>query len=240
MRLVLLPGLDGTGTLFESFVAALPPGIEPVVMRYPPDLVGGYPALEPHLRPRLPDEPFALLGESFGGPLALRLAAGRTHPVRAVILVASFIEAPIRWLPRWARGAASPWLLGLGAPAPLLRLLVAGRDGSSSLIRQTQAALAASTPAVLADRARAAMEIDATAACRVCPAPLLYLRGTRDRLISPSAVRQVRIVRPDTEFMALDAPHFVLQCAPAAAADACQAFMLRHVPMGRTAKVAPA
>jgi surfactin synthase thioesterase subunit len=69
--LVLLPGLDGTGTMFAPFVAELPPWIEPVVLDYPAEPLG-YADLARRLATRLPeDRPFFLLGESFGGPLAL-------------------------------------------------------------------------------------------------------------------------------------------------------------------------
>jgi hypothetical protein len=36
-KLVLLPGMDGTGELFAGFVKALPEGFDPVIMRYPID-----------------------------------------------------------------------------------------------------------------------------------------------------------------------------------------------------------
>ena len=44
--LVLLPGLDGTGLLFADFVANLASDIDPIVVRYPPDVPLGYAELE--------------------------------------------------------------------------------------------------------------------------------------------------------------------------------------------------
>ena len=37
MRLVLLPGMDGTGRLFGPLLAALPPGIDGEPVAYPRD-----------------------------------------------------------------------------------------------------------------------------------------------------------------------------------------------------------
>ena len=73
-RLVLLPGLDGTGLLFEPLLRALPKEIEATVIRYPGDQRLSYDELLEFLRDQLPrDTPFILLGESFSGPLAIRL-----------------------------------------------------------------------------------------------------------------------------------------------------------------------
>jgi hypothetical protein len=52
--LVLMPGLDGTGLLFERFVSALPPHIRTCIIEYP--MIAA--SLEEHaavLAERLPD-----------------------------------------------------------------------------------------------------------------------------------------------------------------------------------------
>ena len=60
---VLLPGMDGSGALFDEFVSELQS--KSIVISYP-DQPFGYEELEQHVRSRLPiDEPFMLLAESF-------------------------------------------------------------------------------------------------------------------------------------------------------------------------------
>src|SRR6266567_2475238 len=79
--LVLLPGLDGTGKLFAAFVRALGAGVESRVIGYSPDEPLGYEELEPQVRAALPrDRPYVLLGESFSGPIAMRIAASVRAP----------------------------------------------------------------------------------------------------------------------------------------------------------------
>ncbi|HMA00429.1 MAG TPA: hypothetical protein VKP66_20995 [Steroidobacteraceae bacterium] len=74
--LLLLPGLDGTGKLFAAFLRALGPGVESRVVEYSPDEPLGYEELELRVRAALPrDRPYVLLGESFSGPIAMRIAA---------------------------------------------------------------------------------------------------------------------------------------------------------------------
>ena len=74
--IVLLPGLDGTGTLFRPLLAHLPSPLRPIVVAYPGNEKLGYDALRQRVMAALPtEEPFVILGESFSGPLALMAAA---------------------------------------------------------------------------------------------------------------------------------------------------------------------
>ena len=51
LELLLVPGLDGTGLLFASFLAALPRTIAPSVIPYPPGAVLDAPHLVLQTRP---------------------------------------------------------------------------------------------------------------------------------------------------------------------------------------------
>ncbi len=64
--ILLLPGMDGTGTLYDSLQQALSGKYKLIIARYPPDQVLDYAALEEVARSYLPlDEDYVLLGESF-------------------------------------------------------------------------------------------------------------------------------------------------------------------------------
>src|SRR6516225_6852370 len=96
-NLVLMPGLDGTGLLFERFVSALPRSIRTRIIEYPKIAA----SLEEHaavVAERLPVSRVVLLAESFSGIVALCLL--RKHHVLAekVIFVASFGRTPRRSL----------------------------------------------------------------------------------------------------------------------------------------------
>src|SRR5579859_1384445 len=117
--LLLLPGLDGTGKLFAAFLRALGPGVESRVVEYSPDEPLGYEELELRVRAALPrDRPFVLLGESFSGPIAMRIAAYPPPELAGVILCGTFARnpypllawagplaflLPIKSMPRWVR-----------------------------------------------------------------------------------------------------------------------------------------
>ena len=74
MKIILLPGLDGTGHLFEPFVHALPTEVEASVISYPADSALSYTELVDFVSHKLPKEDFFLLGESFSGPIVYQLA----------------------------------------------------------------------------------------------------------------------------------------------------------------------
>src|SRR5688572_22228863 len=97
-RIVLLPGLDGTGKLFAPLLGALEPEFECQVVSYP-DSLTDYAAHEAHVRAVLPkDRPFMVLGESFSGPIAVRLGANPPPSLAGIILSASFLRSPHAWL----------------------------------------------------------------------------------------------------------------------------------------------
>jgi pimeloyl-[acyl-carrier protein] methyl ester esterase len=89
-----LPGLDGTGSLFERFINAAPSNWPLRVLRLPADQPQGYHDLADSVLPLLPGDPLALIAESCSGPLAI-LLANRCPQVYAIVLCASFVRHPL-------------------------------------------------------------------------------------------------------------------------------------------------
>jgi pimeloyl-[acyl-carrier protein] methyl ester esterase len=112
--LVLLPGLDGTGKLFTELLRALDCRVASIVVPYPTDVALGYDELETLVRAALPAQgSYVLLGESFSGPLAIRIAARPPPGLVGLILSVTFASNPY---PRWA------WARSLAAYLPLKSL----------------------------------------------------------------------------------------------------------------------
>lgn len=224
--LVLLPGLDGTGRLFRIFVECLPASVESVVVPLPNDAFADYESLARSISPRLPiGRPFFLLGESFSGPIALTLAARRDLNIRAVILVASFVRRPIAWLPNMVRRMMGAGMFRLPGQRLAVQHMLAGGAAPESFIEEVLRCLHSNDHQVLADRLRLALTADATQAFLRCPAPILYLRGDKDRLIGPNTARKLKRLRTDMECRTIRAPHFILQMAPSDAVDVVSDYM---------------
>ncbi|MGH6708224.1 MAG: alpha/beta fold hydrolase [Bradyrhizobium sp.] len=205
---------------------------KPHVISFPRD-ANDYGALETYVLRSLPQgQPFVILAESFSGPLALRIAA-RGHPhLVAVILVASFKSRPVAWIPSFARHIVHPFIFRLPGQILVMRRFLFGSSAPVALIVRTIDCLKSIDPAVLAGRIKATLSVDATEAFIRCPVPVLYLGGTQDRLITPQTAERLKSLRRDLECVMLDAPHFLLQRAPAAAAKAVTEFLERLNPAG--------
>ncbi|MBX3434649.1 MAG: hypothetical protein KF847_15125 [Pirellulales bacterium] len=233
MRLLLLPGMDGTGRLFEPLLAALPSSVSAEAVVYPGDEALGYDELLPlALTAAAGGGPFVVLGESFSGPLALLLAARRPPGLRGVVLCASFVRFPLPVPARWGR-AARPWMFR-AAPLRLLSWVLLGRHGFGRLGRLLRSAARSASPVALAARARAIADVDVTAELRACPVPILYLRAAGDRVVRPRCWELIRSVRPDAEVAVLPGPHLALQASAREAADALARFCERAAGPGES------
>ena len=226
LPVLLLPGLDGTARLFRRFVQAATGNLDLRPVPYPADRFLDYAELEMLVRGHFPRGPFAILGESFGGPLALRVARRAPPGLVGVVLSATFHRRPARPLVERVAPLARAFFR-LPLPPHVVRLLLAGGDAPRDLVKEVRAAVAEVSPAVMAARARAALRVDATEDLRACPAPVLFLGGRRDRLLRRQLPAEIRAVRPSVEMHLLDTPHLVLQRSPAEAMSLVEAFLLR-------------
>ena len=225
MKIVLLPGLDGTGILFQPLLDHLPPHLEPVVVSYSPNECLGYEQLLPVVMGSLPtNSPFVLLGESFSGPLALMAAAKCPMGLKAVVLCATFIQNPtwLRWpaLTRLVRPFAFRLYPKFSAAKALL-----GGYSTPELRAVVQKAIGAVRPDVLACRVRAVLKVNARKELAACAVPVLYLRGSRDLVVPSRNFREIRAALPTLQVTTLQAPHMVLQTQPAASAAAIATFL---------------
>jgi pimeloyl-[acyl-carrier protein] methyl ester esterase len=222
---VLLPGLDGTGTLFRPLLAHLPPNLRSLVVTYPTDELLGYEELLPRVLDVLPTSaPFVLLGESFSGPLVLMAAARSPVGLRGVILCASFVRNPLpagsALLRHLVRGSCFRV-----APEFARSWALLGRYATPSLRRLSSEAIDAVSPQVLAHRVRTVLNVDVRRELEACRVPVLYLRGTHDRVVGRRNMDEVIACSASATVEEIAAPHFVLQAQPGAAAAAVWKFL---------------
>jgi len=218
-----MPGMDGTGILFAPLRRALGEEVAATVLSYPDAEPLGYEGLVPLVRASLPsEEPFALVAESFSGPLALRVAASRPPGLRAVILCATFVTNPTPF-PARVGALARPWLFRLFPAFVGAKALLGGYATPElrALFRQVHPRLC---PATLALRAREILSVDAREALARCPVPVLYLRGRSDRVVGRRCAREVGAAAPAALLREVEAGHLVLQTAPGACAALLREF----------------
>jgi pimeloyl-ACP methyl ester carboxylesterase len=217
-RLCLLPGLDGTGRLYAPLATALADRYDVEVLAYDSTRFQDYPTLADKLSPALQrHRNVVLVTESFAGPLGVLLAHRHPECIRALVMAASFVRAP---LPFSGVGAALVQRLPAVVP-PLFALerVLAGSGLPSPLRAEFEAIVAGMPLHVLRQRALAALRVDVTRELAALDMPVLYLQARHDRLIWPRAGRDVLRLARKARHTVIDVPHFLFQLAtvPAAA-----------------------
>lgn len=220
---VILPGLDGTTALLDAFCARLEAlGVAARAIAYPVDRPMGYDALEPLVREALPvAEPFVLVGESFSGPLAIRIAADPPTGLAGLVLSTTFARAPVPLLSplaslvRFAPGRP---------PLALLSWVLLGRWATPQLREGLTHALRAVTPDVLRTRAAETLRVDASDVLGAIRVPVLQLVARNDRLLGASTWKELAARIPVSRTVQLPGPHLLLQTATEDAAQAISAF----------------
>jgi pimeloyl-ACP methyl ester carboxylesterase len=245
MKLVLMPGMDGTGALFRGFVAALPAGFEVEVVRYPAEAGSSFEELLPLVLAALPlDAPYVVVAESFSTPLAIRVAGMRPAGLQGLVLCSGFATTPVRG-----------WLYTLTTMLPLkaidvglmgalwghhwfseviARLLLVGADAPKDLVTEVGAEISWVEPKVLAARVRAVLACDMRKDLAAVVVPIQYLRAGEDRLVSVECLEEILRVQPATAVTAIDGPHMLLQREPKLMAEIVAGFVRGLVVGGLT------
>jgi pimeloyl-ACP methyl ester carboxylesterase len=224
LTIVLLPGMDGTGQLFAPFISALGSEFNVHVIQYPTVGALGYEELEAIAKKQLPSTGcFVILGESFSGPIAISLAASQPPGLVGLVLCSSFARNP-----HPAFAVLDPLVRVLPvklAPLALLSHLLMGQFATPALRSSLSSALAQVSTSTFRARVKAVLSCDASAKLKTINVPLMYLLAVHDRVVPADAAKHVARIMPSTQIVPIDAPHFLLQAAPTAAANVVGAFM---------------
>jgi len=225
--IVLLPGMDGTRVLYGPLVRALEGVADVHVVEYPTDGPCDYQAAL-----RCADECVAALptchvvGWSFSGPVALRVARAHPERVRSITLVATFVQAPMPSMRYFGPLLVTP-LVGLVRTIRRLPIWL-GRAPDDPLRRDKAEIWRRVRAHTLAARSRAIRTVDARDDLLAAAQPIQYLQSSHDRIVPTGNLEQIRALRADVEVVAIDGNHFALYANAQAGADAILAFADRH------------
>ena len=227
VRLILFPGMDGTEVLLGPLLRSLAGACESEVVCYPQRGATGYEDLLPNALRAIDAVPadvdVALLGWSFGGPLAMRVAALRNERVSHLVLASTFVRPPLPWLRR-----ARPLLVGpvVGSVRFLRRLPLWLSRPPSDPLRRDKAVLWQTVPAnALARRARAVATVDAGNDLSRCRQRVLCLASPSDPVTPQHCVDEILRIARDAELVTLRGGHFALYSDAVAAAAAISRFL---------------
>ena len=226
--LVLLPGLDGTGSLFADFLSALPRTLNTMIATYPRHRFMSYSELLPCVRDLIPTaEPFVLVAESFSSPLAVMCAAMHPPNLAGLVLCAGFVTNPIRAWSLPAKVLVRPLSFRLSPPDLILEHFLIGADAPPALKLAVRQAVHCVSPTVLARRVHAVLDCDARRDLTRVDVPMLYIQAANDRLVRAESFAEIQRLHSDTILASISAPHLVLQREPHKAAETIVGFIER-------------
>jgi pimeloyl-[acyl-carrier protein] methyl ester esterase len=231
LKVLLLPGMDGTGTLFGPLIDELGPEFDLETVPYPTDQALSYAELEPIVRSAFPEsQPFVLVAESFSTPLAVLCAANRPSNLKGLILCAGFVGSPVGGWRRSVGSRLAPVVFRRPMPDIAAKWFLAGSNVTPELLAAIRSAISSVKPDVLVQRVRAILACDARAELAQVSVPILYLQAAGDRLVGRSRLEEIRQIRPQVTVERIAGPHLLLQRVPKQSAATIKAWLLTHLP----------
>ncbi len=223
--LVCLPGLDGTGTLFDDFLAELSPGWDRIVVRYPPDR-SSYDDLVPIVQAAMPEWPrVILIAESFSTPIAIRVAASAEGNLKGLVLCAGFASSPLRGIRRFIASNFAPLMFKRELNESAAKLFLAGSDAPKDLIGAVREAVKTVPPEVLARRLEQVLSCDVREDLPNIYMPILCVSAKRDRLVGAACSAEILRLSQDASLVEIDGPHLILQREPRQCAEVVADFV---------------
>lgn len=223
LPLVILPGLDGAAELRAGLAERLARTRPVISLSYAHDPALGYAALDGYVRARLPEGRFVLVGESFSGPVAIKLAHDEPQRVAGLVLASTFARHP--W-PRWM-AAFAPYLDARLTPEAVLDWVMLGPKATARQRALFHKAVADLPRDVMRARAREALSIDVSGLLAATACPVLCIVGQSDWLIQRRCWRHIRQLRPDCEVAVFDGAHDLLLTHDAEATLTIERFCAR-------------
>jgi pimeloyl-ACP methyl ester carboxylesterase len=225
-QIVLLPGFDGTGELFDDFVANLPDDFEPCIARYPADENHSYGDLAHYVEKFVPASgPFVIAAESFSVPIAIQYAANNPPNLRGLVLCAGFASSPVRGLMRVLLRWASPMLFRVPFSRSMIRALLVGCGAPHSLVARVQSAVLSVQRNVLTNRLESVLNCDVRDEVAKIRVPMLYLRARHDRIVPASCGHEIANLNSLCTIAEINGPHLLLQRNPVESANAIVLFV---------------
>ena len=213
-KLLILPGMDGTGLLLNPFVECLGGRVDAQLFDYPTHVILTYEEIINKVEAMLPTtgEDFVILAESFAGPVALSLAQKGIPGLRGLILVVSFAATPRHFLLQLTGLLPMRRILRLPVPRRFSSRMMLGRNAPERIMDKLLEVFYMISPEVLASRLDQMRTF--TLPQEVVDLPSMYIQATDDLLLPENCLNDVRALLPRLEVHRLKGPHLILDTQP--------------------------
>ena len=217
IQLALLPGLDGTGILFEPLLDVLPERFQPVVCCYPNDNMMCLNSLAEGIESELAHlSDLVFVAESFGSLVAINLLRRRQVRPRAVVFVVGFGNSPCPVLLRLVQLIPAHLVPWQRFPLMALKWFVFGDTGGQSERSLFNRAGASVNPEVLMHRLKLIASTPFVNLDANWSLPVADVRADSDRLVRARCASWFRQRFSDIQTVSFPGGHYLLQMhAPA-------------------------
>jgi pimeloyl-[acyl-carrier protein] methyl ester esterase len=217
LKIILLPGMDGTGKLFEPFRSFLPAST--VVVSLPQSGSQAYSFLAAYIAEQLPNEKFIIVAESFSGPIAALLTEKSLANLKGIVFVATFLSCPMPVLVSLAKRFPLKSLLNIPfAKALISRYLLA--DFNYSIF---SAAIKEVPNSILKERLSSIRSLNMKEIHSKLPS--IYISAKSDCLISSSQIGLFQKSFPNLQVEYVQGKHFLLQSNPKSCSEIIRKFV---------------
>ena len=224
MKIVLLPGMDGTGELFESVLNELSEH-ECLVIPLPSSGQQDYASLVEYVKSKLPEEECILVAESFSGPIDAYLAEEEKVKVKVkgIVFVATFLTPPSKFLLAMSQLLPIKFLSKLPGSGLVLQAMMFGHQASKDLLNQFQNIIDQIDIKILKNRLKTMQSLKFIG--KESNVPATYILPTNDRLVSNSKHHEFNKYFSQLQVKEVNGPHFVLQTNPEESAQIISEFV---------------
>jgi len=217
MKIVLLPGMDGTGELFEPFRSFL--FTQSIIVALPQSGSQDYEYLANYVEPQLPNEDFIIVAESFSGPIAALLSSKKIKELKGIVFVATFLQCPNFPLALIAQLLPLKFLLKLPVTKPVISRFLLGSCDYSTFLNVLENV----SGVILRKRLYSVLKLKPLN--EVVSVRSLYLKASSDYLVSDAQIGLFKNYYQNIQFESVNGTHFLLQSNPKVCADIVNEFI---------------
>jgi pimeloyl-ACP methyl ester carboxylesterase len=208
---VLLPGLDGTGKLFDRLLAVIGGSHTCTVVRYP-ESAASLNDLVAFARTAIAQVDYSVvIAESFSGVVLARLLSERKTRIRAAVFAASFMETPRRYL--LCGALRVPETVARVAMAAVIKHFCVSRCNDAGLREEIFRVVDSVPYRTLLMRLALLRDLEERVIETVVP--VLALQAAGDRVLDGSARDSIRRRIPGARIEMVEGPHLLLQAEAA-------------------------
>ncbi|BFM13386.1 hypothetical protein R50072_35390 [Simiduia litorea] len=216
MKIILLPGLDGTGLLFNDLVAQLPKEWDVKILSYDSIQDTSYSGQAEEISEHLKGMDIFLVGESYSGRVAYELHQILGDRVKGIVFLASFISSP-SLVSRLAKLLPVSLLSSNILSRFILYLFGFNFSGGSSLVAPVFESIKKADKVKLRSRLRNIATLNIPKHDIKCP--VTYIRPTSDLLVGVKAFNVLASRAAHLNVVKVRGGHFIAQSNPVACGE---------------------